>query len=523
MRATDKATIENEPICSIDLMERAAYRCHKWLSQHIFEEKIVHVFCGMGNNGGDGLAIARFLYREDFHVNAYIVHFSDKMSEDFVTNYKRAQDLNIFPKSIHSEDDFPEIAKNDIVIDAILGMGINKAAFGFTKQLIETINRSNATVYAIDVPSGLFIDKPIVDKEAVVKSTFTLTFQTPKLAFLLPDNEAYLYDFELLDIGLDKEFIAQIETDYFFTKNSDIRRIYKERNHFSHKGTFGHALIMGGSFGKVGASVLASRAALKVGAGLVTAYVPKCGYTILQTALPEVMVEVDAEDKLEFFNFKAKADVIGLGMGMGTADKTAKALGKFLETNEKPLVIDADALNIISKHKNYLEFLPKDTILTPHPKELERLLGSWENDYDKISKAKKFATKHNCILVIKGAYTVIVQQDKCYFNSTGNPALATAGTGDVLTGLITGLLAQKYIALEAAIFGVFLHGRTADYAEMLNNNYESFIASDIFYYLTDAFNSIFENDEDDYLLNEPRSDNSLPDNLFFDDDFDAPF
>ena len=523
MKGADQATIKKEPISSIDLMERAAYRCFKYLEERIYEDKVIHVFCGMGNNGGDGLAITRFLFLEEYQVQTYIVHFSDNMSEDFVTNYKRAQELNIFPKSIHSEDDFPEIKKGDVVIDAIFGMGLSKAPFGFTKKLIKHINKADATTYSIDVPSGLFIDKPVEDSNAVVKSTRTLTFQTPKLALLLPDNEAYLQGFDLVDIGLNKEFIEAVDTNYFYVKNRDIRKIYKERSTYSHKGTFGHSLLIGGSFGKIGACVLAAKAAMKVGSGLVTAYVPKCGYTILQIAIPEVMVEVDAEDSLDFFNFEVVPDVIGLGMGMGTSDKTAKALGKFLESNKIPLVIDADGLNIIAKNKDYLNFLPKNTILTPHPKELERLIGGWKNDYEKLDKIKKFSKKNQCIVVVKGAHTVVVQNEKCFFNSTGNPALATAGTGDVLTGMITGLLAQKYTPLEAAIFGVFLHGRTADYAELLNNNHESFMASDIFYYLTDAYNSIFENDEDDYEDEDAKSDDAFPDDFFFDDDFDAPF
>lgn len=523
MGSADKATIKNEPIASIDLMERAANKCFNWLEKEAIDEKKIHVFCGLGNNGGDGLAIARFLHLEQYRTATYIVHFSDKMSEDFVTNYKRAEDIDLSPVNIHSEDDFPEIKKDDLVIDAIFGMGIKKSPYGFTKKLIEHINVSKATVYAIDVPSGLFIDKPVEDKNAVIKSATTLTFHTPKLAYLLPDNQDYLIDFIPLDIGLDRDFINTIDTDYFFTKNSDIRKIFKERTRFSHKGSFGHSLLIGGSFGKIGACVLASKAALKVGSGLVTAYVPKCGYTIMQTSIPEVMVEVDAEDTLEFFNFKVIPSVIGLGMGMGTSEKTAKALGKFLQQNKCPLVIDADGLNIIANNKDYLNWLPEDTILTPHPKELERLIGAWENDYEKLNKAKAFSKKHQCILIIKGAYTVIIKDEKCYFNSTGNPALATAGTGDVLTGMITGLFAQHYSPLEAAIFGVFLHGRTADYAEMLHNNYESFMASDIFYYLTDAYNSLFENTEDDYRNNEDESNDNFPDDFFFDDDFDAPF
>lgn len=523
MKLVDKATIENEPILSIDLMERAAHKCFEYLEEHIYDDKVVHVFCGMGNNGGDGLAIARFLFLEAYKTSTYVVHFSDKMSEDFVTNFKRAEALDLIPKSIHSEDDFPEIRKDDIVIDAIFGMGIKKSPTGFTKELINHINTSGARVYSIDVPSGLFIDTPVENKNAIIKSSKTLTFQAPKLAFLLPDNEAYLKDFVILDIGLDTEFMKTVDSDYFYIKNIDIRLIYKERSKFSHKGSFGHSLLIGGSFGKIGACVLASKAALKVGSGLVTAYVPKCGYTILQTAIPEVMVEVDGEDELEFFNFKVKPTVIGLGIGMGTSDKTTKGLGVFLKKNKLPLVIDADGLNILANNQNYLDLLPENTVLTPHPRELQRLIGSWDNDYNKLDKAKQFSKKYKCILVIKGANTLIVQNEKCYFNSTGNPTLATAGTGDVLTGMITGLIAQNYKPLDAAIMGVFLHGRTADHAESLHNTYESFIASDIIRYLADAYSSVFEENSDDFEQEDNDDMEDYPDDYFFDDDFDAPF
>ena len=517
----DQETIKREPITSIDLMERAAASCFRWLINQDIEEKQIHIFCGMGNNGGDGLAIARLMYLEDYMTGTNVVSFSKTKSDNFVENYQKAEKIGIFPNSIHSEDDFPIISKDDIVIDAIFGVGLNKEPRGFTKKLIQYINKSGATVYSIDVPSGLFIDQAVLDNESVIRASNTLTFQTPKLAFLLPDNQNYLDSFTLIDIGLDWKSLQTISTDYHFMLNTDMQAIYKKRKKYSHKGTYGHAMLIGGSFGKIGAAVLASKAALKVGSGLVTAYIPKCGYMIMQTAIPEVMVEVDAENIIEFINYKTNPTVIGLGMGMGTSDYTVKALGKFLKLNKLPLVVDADAINIISKNNDYLKFLPENTVLTPHPKELERLIGSWENDYEKLEKIKTFSIKYKCIIVLKGAHSVVVQNDQFYFNSTGNPALATAGTGDVLTGIITGLIAQKYSALEAAILGVFLHGRTADISEIFSNNFESFIASDIFKFLPNAFNSILEIPEID-RFNSKEFDEDLLDD-YFDDDSDPPY
>ena len=519
MKLADQATIKNEPISSIDLMERAAYRCVQWLEEQDIEDKEIHIFCGMGNNGGDGLVIARYLYEDDYMTGTFVVHFSDTMSDDFVTNYQRAEATGIHPVSVHSLDDFPVIKKEDIVIDAIFGIGLNKPPKGIAKDVISYINKAGAKVFSIDVPSGLYIDKPTETKQVVVESTVTLTFQTPKLAFLLPENGDYIKDFVTIDIGLDEKFLKEIPVNYHFTTSNAVESFFKYRTRFSHKGSFGHALIIGGSFGKIGAAVLASKAALKVGSGLVTAYIPKCGYTILQTAIPEVMVEVDAADQLEFFNFKVNPTVIGVGVGMGTSDKTAKAFGKFLKENKIPLVIDADALNILSNNKVFLESLPMDTILTPHPKELERLIGKWKNDYDKLEKIALFSKKHNCIIVLKGANTVIVRKDQFYFNSTGNPALATAGTGDVLTGIITGLLAQAYTPLQAALFGVFIHGRTANFSGSLGYM-EAFTASDIINFLPDAINSIFEFEEkSDHSIEdfEDFMEDNFPDDDFFED------
>lgn len=491
----DEATIKNSKITSIDLMEHAATLCFEWLHSRLQGQNIkIHIFCGIGNNGGDGLVIARHLFQHGYNVNCYVVNFSDKRSPEFLTNYNRLKEIGKWPKVISDESEFPEVDFEDIVIDAIFGIGLSRKPSGFTKKLIQYINSTKVFTLAIDFPSGMFGDKSVTDKKSVLRAGHTLTFQTPKLAFLLPENNEFINTWEVLDIGLDTNFIENLTpTTHYITKN-DVIPIYKSRNKWSHKGTFGHSLIIGGSFGKIGAVTLATKAALKIGSGLVSAYLPKCGYQILQISVPEAMVEVDSEKLLTYYNFKTKPTVIGIGPGMGTADKTAVGFEAFLKENKTPLVIDADAINILSKNVLLLQYLPNKSVLTPHPKELERLLGSWKNDYEKLEKAISFSKKHNVILVIKGAHTTVIHQQQLYINSTGNPALATGGSGDVLTGIITGLIAQGYQPLHAAIFGVYLHGKTADLA-LQKTSYETFTASTILDYLAEAILDLFHQEE----------------------------
>jgi len=491
----DKATILNNKITSIDLMERAATECFQWLHSRLQGQNIkIHVFCGIGNNGGDGLVIARHLYQHGYNVSCYIVNFSDKRTNEFLTNYSRLKELGEWPKVINDKNDFPNVSFQDIVIDAIFGNGLTRKPEGFTKRLIQYINSTKVFTLAIDVPSGLFSDKPVSNKDTVLRAGHTLSFQTPKLAFFLPENKEYLNTWEVIDIGLDEEFIDSLQPkNHFITKN-EIIPLYKPRNKWSHKGTYGHSLIIGGSFGKIGAVTLATKAALKIGSGLVTAYLPKCGYNILQISVPEAMVEVDDEKILTYYNFKTKPTVIGIGPGMGTSEKTAIGFEQFIKENKLPLVIDADAINLLALNKSLLPLLPKKTILTPHQKELERLIGSWANDYDKLNLATKFAKEYSLILVLKGTHTVVIDGESMYINATGNPALATAGSGDILTGIITGLLAQGYEPKNAAIFGVYLHGKTADIA-VQETSYETFTATSILDYLADAILDLFNQEK----------------------------
>lgn len=490
----DQITIKNNAITAIDLMERAATLCFQWIHNRLQGKNIpIHIFCGTGNNGGDGLVIARHLKQYGYQVYTYVINCSNKQSKAFLENYKKLKEIGVWPNVISCSTEFPLVSENDMVIDAIFGLGLSRSPEGVLKETIQFINSTNAYVLSIDFPSGLFADKPVTDRDSVIKSYFVLTFQTPKLAFLLPDNQEFVTSWDVLDIGLDAQYLNTVETNFYLTTKNDVLPLYKFRKKFSHKGNYGHSLLIGGSFGKIGAVSLASRAALTIGSGLVTAYIPKCGYQILQTALPEAMVEVDAENELQYFNSKINPTAIGIGIGMGTSKKTEEGFKKFLKENKSPLVIDADGINFLSKNKGLLKLLPENSILTPHPKEFERLVGTYKNDYEKLEKLLTISKKYNIITVLKGAYTAIAYQGNIYFNTTGNPALATAGSGDVLTGIITGLVAQQYSPLKAAILGVYLHGKSADVAMNTMTN-ETFIASDCIQFLSKAFIDLLKKD-----------------------------
>ena len=487
----DKATIEKQSITSLDLMERAATKCFDLIHKQFEKwEPKVKVFCGVGNNGGDGLVITRLLIESGYDVDCFVVSFSDKKSPNFVSNFERLKSAGILINKISAKNDFPIIENDDLVIDAIFGIGLSRKVDGFTSELIEYINKFKVKIISIDLPSGLFAEKHRSQYDSAIYAAHTYTFQTPKLAFFLPDNAKFFKTWEVVDIGLDKDFINSIGSNYLMVDLTFVKSIYKLRNKFTHKGSYGHSLLIGGSYGKIGAISLATKAALKSGSGLVTAYIPKCGYEILQLAVPEAMTEVDAENQLEYFNYKSNPSVIGIGSGMGTSEKTITGFSKFLKENVLPLVLDADALNIISKQKELLDLLPKGTILTPHPKEFERLVGTWKNDYEKLELLKSFTSKHKLIVVLKGAHTIIANGEDLYFNSTGNPGLATGGSGDVLLGIITSLVAQKYTPLHAAILGVYLHGLTADLS-IDKMSMESFTASDIIDKLGAAFLEVY--------------------------------
>lgn len=499
----DQITAKKQNISSTELMERAGTQIFNWIHQRLQGAQVpIHVFCGIGNNGGDGLVLARQLINYGYNVHTYVVNCSDKRSNDFLVNYDRIkQTSKEWPTMLNCEADFPTIGPDDIIVDAVFGIGLNRPANPWVQGLFQHFKASKAFTLSIDLPSGLYPDKVPENEEGVVWADYTLSFQSPKLVFFLPDTSKYTDQWEVLDIGIDPEFLQNTETEAELIGKHEMLTVYKRRDKFSNKGTYGHALIIGGSYGKIGSVQLSARGALAAGAGLVTAFVPKCGYIPIQTGFPEAMVLTDTdEEKLTDIKFDIQPSAVGIGIGMGDADPTNNAFQKFLESNTIPLVIDADAINLLSKHQDHLKLLKPQTVLTPHPKELERLIGKWKDDFDKLQKVKKFSKTHDCIMVIKGAHTLTIYHQKIYVNTTGNPGLSTGGTGDVLTGIITGLICQGYEPLIASLFGVYLHGRSADIG-VEDHGYQSLIASDVITYLGSAYMDLFarpqiENEEE---------------------------
>ncbi|MDG3583670.1 NAD(P)H-hydrate dehydratase [Galbibacter pacificus] len=500
IRLADKYTIERQNISSGELMERAGKAVFKWMHRQLNGSDVkIHLFCGIGNNGGDGLVVARYLLEQGYAISVYVVNFSDNRSKDFLLNFDRIKNLKYWPQLLTEDDDLPFIESNDIVVDAIFGIGLNRPPITWVSKLIHHINKNRAFVLSIDIPSGLYMDKGITTEDAVVKADYTLTFQLPKLPFLLPETGRYTQYWEVLDIGQDTQFLYEEPSNLEYVDKWAVLNKYKPRDRFSHKGTYGHSLIIGGSYGKIGAALMCSEAALHAGSGLVTAFVPKCGYQTIQTAFPEAMVVTDVNDNfITDINFSIDPSVIGIGPGLGKHPKTIKAFTSFLKRNKAPLVIDADGINILSENKELIQFIKGKAVLTPHPKELERLIGVWKDDYDKLEKTKQFSTENDVVILIKGAYTVTVYHEKMSFNSTGNPGMATGGSGDVLTGIICGLLAQGYTLFDATVLGVYIHGKAGDLA-VLRAGVEALTATDLIDFTGDAFLDLIKKDPVDYM------------------------
>ena len=495
----DKITVEKQEISSTELMERAGKGIFDWLDNRLKGSPVpIHIFCGIGDNGGDGLVVGRMLLEAGYEVIVYVVNCSDKRSPNFLINYDRIKNVTKkWPVLMKSENDFPEINQEDIIIDAIFGMGLNRCPGGWVKNLIKYLNGCKAFKLAIDIPSGLFANKALTDKDAVLKVDHALTFQFPKLSFFLPDTAPYISGFDVLDIGLDEEFVKEADPLAILISRTEAQNFYIRREKFGYKGTYGHALIVAGSYGKMGAAVLSTAAAFRIGAGMVTSFVPKCGYNILQTTIPEAMVITDKE---ECFITDISSDfvptAIGIGMGIGKNPATVEALKNLFKDPKSPLVIDADGLNLISENKELLKLLPKKSILTPHEGELKRLIGSWNDDYEKLEKVKKFSKKYGVVIVVKGAYTITVYDNKLYINTSGNPGMGTAGSGDALSGIITGLLCQGYDILSASIFGVYMHGVAGDIASR-QMGYEAIMAGDIIDNVAEAYIHLFSAPEEE--------------------------
>ena len=488
IRRWDEFTIQNEPVSSLDLMERAASRCVEWLDLNGFLPGKFHIFCGKGNNGGDGLAIARLLFKRNCQVKVYILEFGHLGTADFQENLHRLHDLDIEIVFIQDESHFHELNIEDVVVDCLYGTGLNRPLDGISEKLVQYLNQSGCRMISIDIPSGLAADQSIIGHTAI-KALHTLSFQVPKLAFFLSENESNIGNVHLLDIGLHPGFLQNLDTNLEWTDISLVKQIVHPRNRFSHKGTFGHALLVAGSHGKMGAAVLTAKACLRSGVGLLTCHIPSCGYTTMQTAVPEAMVCTDVN-----MNINTKMDAslepfkcIGIGPGIGKAPETKSLLENLLVNYKNPCVLDADALNILGENPEMISLIPPNSILTPHPKEFERLFGQADNEKERIELARVKAKELNVVIILKGHHSLIATPaGKGYFNTTGNPGMATGGTGDVLTGILTGLLAQGYDPVHAAILGVYLHGLSGDLAAQKISQ-ESLIAQDLIHYLGEAF------------------------------------
>ena len=492
IKELDQYTIEHEPIAGIDLMERAA----KALTQAIVEEWTTQtpfvVFAGPGNNGGDALAVARMLAEKGYQVSVYLFNIQSNLSEECAENKERIIDCKKIANFVEVHDNFdpPQLTENVVVIDGLFGAGLSKPLYGGFSALVKYINQSPCKVVSIDMPSGLLKEDNTYNVSVhIIQADLTLTLQLPKLSMLFADTQRYLGRLRILDIQLSADYIENVKTLFNIVEEQDIRRLLISREDFAHKGSMGHALLMAGSYGMSGAAVLAAKACMRSGVGKLTVSTPRCSYNVMQTALPEAVLKLD--DKEAYISEALDAeglDAIGIGPGIGQKEETGVAMISQIKRARCPIVLDADALNILGTHRSWLQQLPKNTILTPHPKEFDRLDGTvGDGAYDRLMKACKMAKHLQVYIILKGHYSALCMPDgKVFFNPTGNSGMATAGSGDVLTGIITALLARGYSRENACLVGMYLHGLAGDMAAEVKGK-ESLIASDIIQYLPAAF------------------------------------
>lgn len=487
----DKYTIEHEPIASLNLMERAARALTEAVIQEWPATMPVVIFAGPGNNGGDALAMARMMSEQNYQVTVYLFNISGQLSPDCAANKQRLQDARRLKNFIEVSMEFdpPVLDSNTLVIDGLFGSGLNKPLAGGFASLVKYINASQAKIISIDVPSGLMTEDNTYNVRAnIIRATMTLTLQQPKLSFLFAENQPFVGELRVLDIKLSKEGMAKIEAPFSMVDASDVRACLLDRSPFAHKGQMGTALLIAGSYGMAGAAVLASKACMRSGAGKVVVNTPRRNIPILQTSVPEAIVRAGNEETI----FTETVDTedyqaVGIGPGLGQSEQTAIALIAQLRRTQCPLVVDADALNILANHRAWMQQLPKGIIMTPHPKELDRLEGHSADTYERLTKARHLAERLKGYVILKGHYTAICCPDgHIIFNATGNAGMATAGSGDVLTGILTGLLARGYKPQDACVVGVYLHGLAGDLAAQELGE-ESLIASDIISHLGKAF------------------------------------
>lgn len=480
IRSIDNYTIQHEPIASVDLMERAAVALFDQFSEQFCADIPVCIFAGPGNNGGDALALARLLSEKRYEVSVIVFHVGN-VSSDCDLNLRRFEAQypdRISTCSTHFTP--PTLMPDTILVDGLFGTGLKRSLQGVFADAVEWMNATGNCVVAIDIPSGLASDLLDIESTSIVKANFTYTLQFPKITFLLPESAGFVGNWTVLDICLSHEAMLNTDSQYHLLDREVVRKLYRPRTKFQHKGNFGHLCVIAGSEKMAGAAVLSARAALRAGAGLVTVQSVDSNRQILQTTVPEAIFSSQNDSTIAYSS-------ISIGPGLGTTDAQVDLLISILKSSPKALVLDADAINILAEHSELLAFLPPQCIFTPHPKEFDRLVGKCNSTTERIQKALAFSANYQAFVVLKGAHTVVVTPSgNLYFNSTGNPGMATAGSGDVLTGVLGALLAQGYSSESAACLGVFLHGLAGDLA-LHTQSQESLIASDIIENLGAAF------------------------------------
>ena len=488
----DNYTITHEPIKSIDLMERAAKTITRAIMDEWTDRTPMVIFAGPGNNGGDALAVARLLAEENYKVSVYLFNIHNKLSDDCAANKQRLIDskrVGHFTE-VTLNFDPPELTEDMVVIDGLFGSGLNKPLIGGFASLVKYINQCPAKVVSIDIPSGLMCEDNTYNIHSnIIRADLTLTLQQKKLSMMMADCQKYIGRLRVLDIRLSKEYIDKTEANCRILEEQDVRRLLMPRDDFAHKGAMGNALIIAGSYGMAGAAVLATRACLRSGVGKVTVHTPRRNYLVMQTAVPEAVMQMDHEET--YFSESVDStdfDALGIGPGLGLVENTAIALVGQLGSTSCPIVADADALNILANHQAWMQQLPSGIIMTPHPKEFDRMAGSTSNnDYERLIRAQQMAEHIKGYIILKGHHSALCMPDgHIVFNATGNSGMATAGSGDVLTGILTALLARGYDKGTACQLGMYLHGLAGDLAAKEVGK-ESLVASDIIQFLPKAF------------------------------------
>ena len=500
IRELDTYTIEHEPIRSIDLMERAAKAMVQAITARWENVTPVVVFAGPGNNGGDALAIARMLIAKRYDVSVYLFNTNKSLSEDCGLNRNRLQELKDAKfQEVVNEFAPPALKKGMLVIDGLFGAGLNRPLAGGFAALVKLINQSEAEVVSIDVPSGLMAEDNSTNVAPnIICADLTLSLHQPKLSFFFPEYQQNIGEVMVLDIQLSAEGQQKIKAQYTVLEEYGVQKMMIGRSPFAHKGTLGHALLVGGSYGMAGAAVLAAKACLRSGVGKLTIRTPRRNNDILQIAVPEAVLSLDtSEHQFTEAIDPAEFEAMGIGPGLGTKEPTAIAIISQIRRSKKPCVVDADAINILGTHKAWLQQIPQGTILTPHPKEFDRLHDTAAKEsYERLNNARELAQRLSIYILLKGHHSMLCTPDgEVIINTTGNAGMATGGSGDVLTGIITALLTRGYERKEAVCVGMYLHGLAGDIAAESKGE-ESLIASDIIDCLPAAFKKLYEFNND---------------------------